>query len=138
MLPGDTLNLEPFSCWILRSAGYDRLKQVRIPRFICCFAEIRELSAMSAIQAEMAERKKQRMYFVREPSQAQSSDTLDAEIASLIEKATKHREQLDKLDIAFNEARVSPGRLGKILERRCNVSHRLAPLRHCSIGVAIS
>jgi hypothetical protein len=93
---------------------------------------------MSAIQAEMAERKKQRMYFVREPSQAQSSDTLDAEIASLIEKATKHREQLDKLDIAFNEARVSPGRLGKILERRCNVSHRLAPLRHCSIGVAIS
>ena len=57
------------------------------------------------------------MYFVREPSQAQSSDKLDAEIASLIDKATKHREQLDKLDTAFNEARVCPGRLGKILER---------------------
>lgn len=65
----------------------------------------------------MAERKSKRMYFVREPSQAQSSDKLDAEIASLIDKATKHREQLDKLDTAFNEARVCPGRLGKILER---------------------
>ena len=80
----------------------------------------------------MADRKKQRMYFVREPSQAQSSDKLDAEIVSLIEKATKHRDQLDKWDIAFNEARVSPGRLGKILERQSNVAHRLTPLQQCS------
>jgi len=64
-----------------------------------------------AVQSEMAERKRQRMYFVREPSQAQSSDKLDAEITSLIEKATKHREQLDKLDNTFNEARVRTGRL---------------------------
>ena len=85
----------------------------------------------------MAERKKQRMYFVREPSQAQSSDKLDAEIASLIEKATKHREQLDKLDVAFNEARVSPGRLGKILERRCNVPHRPAPLQQCGSDLLV-
>ena len=77
-----------------------------------------------AVQSEMAERKRQRMYFVREPSQAQSSDKLDAEITSLIEKATKHREQLDKLDNTFNEARVSPGRLGKILERCCFVVKR--------------
>ncbi len=75
-----------------------------------------ELASL-AVQSEMAERKSKRMYFVREPSQAQSSDKLDAEIASLIDKATKHREQLDKLDMAFNEARVCPGRLGKILER---------------------
>ena len=76
-------------------------------------------AASFAVQSEMAERQSKRMYFVREPSQAQSSDKLDAEIASLIEKATKQREQLDKLDSAFNEARVCPGRLGKILERCC-------------------
>ena len=45
------------------------------------------------------------MYFVREPSQAQSSDKIDVDIAALIEKATKQREQLDKLELAFNEAR---------------------------------
>lgn len=77
-----------------------------------------------AVQSEMAERKRQRMYFVREPSQAQSSDKLDAEITSLIEKATKHREQLDKLDNTFNEARVRTGRLGKILNRCCFVAER--------------
>ena len=64
--------------------------------------------ALLAVQSEMADRNSKRMYFVREPSQAQSSDKLDAEIASLIDKATKHREQLDKLDLAFNEARVCP------------------------------
>ena len=59
------------------------------------------------------------MYFVREPSQAQSSDKIDVEIAALIEKATKQREQLDKLELAFNEARVCSGRLGKTLHRQC-------------------
>ena len=82
----------------------------------CISSSVAEL-ASPAVQGEMAERKSKRMYFVREPSQAQGSDKLDAEITSLIDKATKHREQLDKLDIAFNEARVCPGRLGKILER---------------------
>lgn len=69
------------------------------------------------------------MYFVREPSQSQSSDKLDAEIASLIEKATKQREQLDKMDVAFNEARVCfQGVLGKILERRWKSEQRLPPI----------
>ena len=69
------------------------------------------------------------MYFVREPSQAQSSDKIDAEIASLIEKATKQREQLDKLELAFNEARVCSGRLGKTLQCQSMASQRLA--LHC-------
>ena len=69
------------------------------------------------------------MYFVREPSQAQSSDKIDVEIAALIEKATKQREQLDKLELAFNEARVCSGRLGRTLECYFMLSQRLA--LHC-------
>ena len=66
------------------------------------------------------------MYFVREPSQAQSSDKIDVEIAALIEKATKQREQLDKLELAFNEARVCSGRLGRTIQCHFMLSQRLA------------
>ena len=88
-----------------------------------------------AVQSEMAERKRQRMYFVREPSQAQSSDKLDAEITSLIEKATKHREQLDKLDNTFNEARVRTGRLGKILDLDAALSPSVRLSIHPSLKI---
>lgn len=93
--------------------------------------------ASAAVQGEMAERKSKRMYFVREPSQAQSSDKVDAEITSLIDKATKHREQLDKLDIAFNEARVCPRASWKdtrtMISPRRRPSPLLAPYRQSTI-----
>ena len=88
----------------------------------------------NALQMEMAERKRHRMYFVREPSQAQSSDKIDVEIAALIEKATKQREQLDKLELSFNEARVCSGRLGETLQCQFTVSQRLA-LRYIGLFV---
>ena len=88
------------------------------------------LMADDALQMEMAERKRHRMYFVREPSQAQSSDKIDAEIAFLIEKASKQREQLDKLELAFNEARVCSGRLGKTLQSQFMDPRRV--ILHCT------